>query len=426
MNILSIIIALGLLIFFSHLFNELFSRTKIPNVLLLLLIGIIVGPVGGIISKDFFGEIGRVFTIITLIVILFESGAGLKLKEIKESIGSASLLTVFNFIVTVLITALATRFLLSLDSLSAVFVGAIVGGTSSAVVIPMVKQLKFSQKSSSVLILESALSDVLCLVVGLALLDGMAIGEVSVGAVFSQMWKAFLFAMLLGLAGGLIWSLLINMIRSIKNSMMTTLAFVFILYGAVELLGYNGGIAVLSFGILLSNVELINENKTFRKFFKFETSGFNTNERDFFAEIVFVMQTYFFVYVGISIQFGSLWVYAVGLLIVLLIILLRVPAVRVFIGKKVVKPERSVMSVMSPKGLVPAVLASIPLQRGLNQGEIILDLGYSIVLFSIIITSSLVIILSINPDYFENKLAKLKKNSKTEPEENPQNQKKKE
>ena len=166
MNILTIIIALGLLIFCSHLFNELFNKTKIPNVLLLLLIGIIVGPIGGIITKDFFGEIGRVFTIITLIVILFESGAGLQMKEIRVSIGSASILTIVNFVFTVSITAITARLILSLDYLSAVFIGAIVGGTSSAVVIPMVKQLKFSQKSSSVLILESALSDVLCLVVG--------------------------------------------------------------------------------------------------------------------------------------------------------------------------------------------------------------------------------------------------------------------
>ena len=56
---------------------------------------------------------------------------------------------------------------------------------------------------------------------------------------------------------------------------------------------------------------------------------------------------------------------------------------------------------MSPKGLVPAVLASLPLQRGLPHGEIILDLGYSIVLFSIIICSVLVIVLSINPFLFE-------------------------
>lgn len=425
MNILTIIIALGLLIFFSHAFNELFSRTRIPNVLLLLLIGILVGPVGGLVTNDFFGEIGKVFTQITLIVILFESGANLKLKDIKESVGFASLLTILNFIVTLGITVVISHYLLGLNMLGSFFVGAIIGGTSSAVVIPMVKQLKFGQKSSSVLILESALSDVLCLVVGLALLEGMIEGEVSVGAVFSEIWKDFLFAMLLGLFGGFIWSLLIQLIRSIKNSMMTTLAFVFILYGIVELLKLNGGIAVLSFGILLSNVEMMNTSTVFQRFFRFETSGFKDNERDFFAEIVFVMQTYFFVYVGISIQFGSPWTYAAGFFIVLLIILFRVPAIRLFIGKRVPKPERAVMSVMSPKGMVPAVLASIPLQLDLYKADKILDLGYSVVLFSIVVTSALVIILSFNPTFFEDriKILKSKDNSansdSTSPDDKP-------
>ncbi len=394
------IIALGLLIFSSHLFNELFSRTKIPNVLLLLLIGILVGPVGGIITSDFFGELGNVFTTITLIVILFESGSGLNIKTIKKSIGSASLLTILNFVTTILATFVIAKYVLSLDNLSAVFIGAIVGGTSSAVVIPMVKQLKMGEKSTSILVLESALSDVLCLVVGLALLDGLAIGEVTVSMVFSKMWKSFLFAILIGLLGGFLWSLVINSMRTIKNSMFTTLAFVFVLYGIVELLSLNGGIAVLSFGILLGNIDSMDRSSKFKRVLKIVACGFNNNEKDFFSEIVFIMQTYFFVYVGISLQFGSLKVYLVGLLIVVLVLLLRTPVIRLLTGKSVSGPEKSIMSVMSPKGLVPAVLASIPLQRGYANGEIILDLGYSIVLFSIIISSIFVILLSINPNIF--------------------------
>ncbi len=400
MNIYITIIILGLLIFLSHVFNELFDKTKIPNVLLLLLIGIIIGPISGIVTKDFFGKLGNVFTTITLIVILFESGSGLNFKEIKKAIGSAALLTILNFIITVILTSYLSRWLLSIDILSSVFMGAIVGGTSSAVVIPMVKQLKMGEKSTSVLILESALSDVLCLVVGLALLDGISASVVSVGMVLSKMWKAFVFAITLGLLSGFFWSALIGRIRSVKNSMFTTLAFVFVLYGIVELLGLNGGIAVLSFGILLGNIEVFGNSKKFRKIFSFESSGFNPNERDFFAEIVFIMQTYFFVYVGISLQFGSLGVYATGFLIVLLIILFRIPGAIFLTGKGITKPERTIISVMTPKGLVPAVLASLPLQRGLPHGEIILDLGYSIVLFSIIICSALVIVLSIKPEFF--------------------------
>jgi NhaP-type Na+/H+ or K+/H+ antiporter len=203
----------------------------------------------------------------------------------------------------------------------------------------------------------------------------------------------------------MIWSLVINLIRGIKNSMFTTLAFVFILYGCVELLNLNGGIAVLTFGILLGNIDLFGEGTRFRNTFKLDACGFNPNEKDFFSEIVFIMQTYFFVYVGISIQFGSLGAYSTGLLIVLLIILMRIPVISLLIRKHVTVHEKAVMTVMSPKGLVPAVLASLPLQRGYAGGEIILNLGYSIVLFSIVISSLLVIIIGLKPDLLKRFIA---------------------
>ncbi|MBN2396305.1 MAG: cation:proton antiporter [Candidatus Atribacteria bacterium] len=398
MSIYLTIIILGLLIFLSHVFNELFEKTKIPNVLLLLLIGIIIGPVSGIVTKDFFGKLGNVFTTITLIVILFESGSGLNFKELKKAIGSAALFTILNFILSALLTSAIVHYLLKVNIMSAVFLGAIVGGTSSAVVIPMVQQLKMSEKCSSILILESALSDILCLIIGLALLDGITQGVVSLTMILTKLWKTVIFAISLGLVSGFLWSLIINKIRSVKNSMFTTLAFVFVLYGIVELLGLIGGIAVLSFGILLGNAESLRKLSTFQKVVAFQNSGLNSNERDFFAEIVFIMQTYFFVYVGISIQFASPAVYATGCLIVMLIIAIRIPGIVLLTGKSISKPERTIMSVMTPKGLVPAVLASLPLQRGLAHGEIILDLAYSIVLFSIVICSLLVIVLSLKPN----------------------------
>ena len=421
MDIYTIVISLGLLIFFSHAFNELFDKTKIPNVLLLLFIGVIVGPIGGIVTKDFFGPLGNVFTTITLIVILFESGANLRFSEISRSIGVASLITIINFIITVIITAFLANLLTKLDWINSIFVGAIIGGTSSAVVIPMVKQLKMSEKSSAILFLESALSDVLCLIVGLAVLEGIKAGALDVGMVFSKMWKAFLFAALLGVAGGLTWSLIIKLVRSIKNSMFTTLAFVFILYGVVEMLGFNGGIAALTFGIILGNSDVINTNKIFRKIFTFNTSGFNEHEKNFFAEIVFIMQTYFFVYVGISLQFGSVYIYGVGLLIVVLIILSRPLSIRLLTKKDTSAAEVGIMSVMTPKGLVPAVLASLPLQQGLINGDIIMDLGYSIVLFSIVICSVLVIILSKDPLVFKKMVKRKDEPAPVEPDTQSEN-----
>ena len=408
MSIQTIVIFLGLLIFFSHTFNELFSRTKIPNVLLLLLIGIIIGPIGGLVKKEFFGEMGSVFTTITLVIILFESGAGLRFSELKKAIGPASIITVLNFLVTIVITVILVPLFTEIDRINAVFLGAIIGGTSSAVVIPMVRQLKLGEKNTAILFLESALSDVLCLVVGLALLEGMKKGAVDITAVFDSMWKSFLFAAIIGLAGGFVWSLVLNKIRGIKNSMFTTMAFLFVLYGVVELLGLNGGISALLYGIVLGNSDSIGGSAAYQKVFRLNSEGINDDERKFFSEIVFLLQTYFFVYVGISLQFGSFISYLIGGLIVGAIILARPLVIKLVSDKKSPASEIAIMSVLTPKGLVPAVLASIPMQLGLAYGDELMDLGYAVVLFSIVVCSILVIVLSKNPVYFKEMVKKSK------------------
>lgn len=400
MQIPFIIVFLGILIFLSHLFNGLFDKTKVPNVLLLLLIGIIIGPIGGWIKPDFFGSFGKVFTTITLIVILFESGINLKFQEIKAAIGPASLITLMNFIISVVIATTIVNVFTELNMVSSMFVGAIIGGTSSAVVIPMVRQLKLNKRNETILFLESALSDVLCLIVGLALLEGMKLGAIDIGDVLSKMWQSFLFAALIGLGGGLLWSIFLNLVRELQNSMFTTLAFVFVLYGLVEVWEFNGGIAILTFGIFIGNNEFLNKSKGFRKVFAVGSSSFNDNEKHFFSEITFILQTYFFVYIGIAIQFGNVLYYLIGLVIVAGIILLRPFGIKLVTRKETNIKEVAIMSVMSPKGLIPAVLASIPLQLGLQGGGVISSIGYSIVLLSILICSVLVIILSNDPLIF--------------------------
>lgn len=410
-SILLVVLFLGALIFCAHFFNAIFDRTKIPNVLLLLLIGIIAGFFFD--ERQFFGRVGSVFTTVTLVVIIFESGVNLKFGEIKKAIASATLITVFNFIATLIVTSFLTKFLLGFDWTSAIFMGSIIGGTSSAVVIPMLKQMKLSEKSNNVLLLESALSDVLCLVVGLAALEGLKVGALDIGSILNSMWKSFLFAALIGLAAGFLWSLLLDFIRGAKNSMFTSLAFLFVVYSIVELLQLNGGIAALCFGIVLGNTESIKNMSLVKRLIRQPIGSLHTNEKSFFSEIVFILQTYFFVYVGVSIKFGSIDVYLFALLVVVLIILARPIGIRLFVRKGVSPKEISIMSVMTPKGLVAAVLASLPFQLGLPYGEKIQDVGYAVVLLSILICSILVMIASKDPFFYHKLLGRKSKEDKS-------------
>ncbi|MGB0887339.1 MAG: cation:proton antiporter [Vicingaceae bacterium] len=395
MNVPLIIIMIGLLIFGAHLFNGLFKFTKIPNVLILLVIGIVAGPILGFVNEGHFGKVGPIFTSITLVLILFESGTNLKIGELFKSIGSAFLLTLFNFLASAIIgTVVAVTFFSDIDFLSATFFGVIIAGTSSAVVIPIIKQLKMNEKGYTTLMLESALSDVLCLVIGLALLQAMKQGVFEMGAILNAIWKSFLFAFLIGFAGGFVWSIIIKFTRILDNSKVMNLAMVFIVYGITEYLGLNGGIAVLIFGITLGNAYLLQDTR-FKKIFP--AKELLTNEKDFFSELVFIMSTFFFVYVGICMKFGSVGVYALALLIVVGVIMVRPLSIKLLVKTKMSFKDLGIMSIMAPKGLVPAILASIPIQYGLAGGESIQMLSFAVVLLSIIICSILVIILSQNP-----------------------------
>ncbi len=398
MNTAIVIIAIGVLIFGAHLFNGLFKYTKIPNVLVLLLVGILVGPVLKLVNASHFGAIGPIFTAITLVLILFESGTNLKIREIFNSIGSAFLLTLFNFITSALVgTIIAYSYFTSLDLLSASFFGVIIAGTSSAVVIPIIKQLKMNEKGSTTLLLESALSDVFCLVIGLALLAAMKQGVFELGAILDSIWRSFLIAAIIGLFAGIVWSMIIHLTRFIENSRVMNIALVFIIYGITENMHFNGGIAVLIFGITLGNAHLLKDtflNKLL------PAKELVQDEKDFFSELVFIMATFFFVYVGIHMQFGSVEIYLLSLLIVTLITLIRPLSVKLLVRTEMSGKDLGIMAIMAPKGLVPAILATIPIQLGMPGGKDIQMLAFAVVLLSIVICSILVIMLSNNPTQF--------------------------
>ena len=79
------LIFLGILVFSAHLFSMMFSKRKIPDVLLLLIIGVLIGPVLKIVQPSDFGSMGGVFTSITLVVILFEGGTGISISDLQQS-----------------------------------------------------------------------------------------------------------------------------------------------------------------------------------------------------------------------------------------------------------------------------------------------------------------------------------------------------
>lgn len=384
-----VIIGVGLLVFLAHLFASLFEKTRVPDVLPLVFLGLVVGPLFGLIPPEAFGKVGATFATLTLIVILFESGLWLKLSELTAALKDAGRLTFANFAGTVLLCSFGARHLIGLNWVEGALLGAILGGTSSAVVIPMVERLPVSEKPRTALILESTFSDVLCIVVTLALLSSIRYGELRPGLMLGQVIASFVLAALLGHAGGLFWSTVLDKVRKLENSIFTTPAFVLILFGTAELLGYSGAIAALSFGVTLGNPQLF-ETPLLRNVISFRPVNLKEAEKAFFNDIVFLFKSFFFVYIGLSIPLNDLWRFGGGFVLAAGLTAMRFGVVRLALPPDATRSEALTAAVLNPKGLAAAVLAGMPLGAGLESGAAIQDLVYSTVLFSILFSAALV------------------------------------
>jgi len=384
-------IFLGILIFSAHVFSAIFSRKKIPDVLLLMLIGIVIGPLFNWVSPSDFGVVGSVFASLTLVFILFESGTDTSIQNLRDSWKNLVKVAIPSFFLSVGLVGVLGYTLFGLELKAALLLGSILGGTSSAVVIPLVKQLPMSEENRTVLVLESAITDVLCIVFALAFIESYKYSSVDVGGIIGKVVASFILAMMIGIAGGIMWSSILEKIRKIQNSMFLTPAFVFVLYGLAESMGYSGAITALAFGIVMGNTEYF-EFSFLKKFQHNNMMRLESHEKSFFSEIVFVLKTFFFVYIGLSIPFSDMRALIYGLFITMVLFIMRLLLTKFSISNQSSDYDKTIISMMIPKGLAAAVLATLPEQAGVPGGEAIKYITYSVVLISILITSILILL----------------------------------
>lgn len=392
-----IIVFIGGLIFLSHLFVTVFQKTRVPDVLWLILIGFVLGPILGFVTLDDFGRVGDVLTKITLVVILFEGGLELRLMQLKDSLGKAMLLTFSIYLLTAVgLWGLVSILNPGMSSLSALFVSTVLAGPAPSVVIPLLKHIKTEESTRTILNLESTLGEAFCILISLAIFGLMqsnqSLNSATISNFLGGLAVSFVFAALLGFAGGYLWATILDRVRLLQNSMITTPAFLFIIYGISEALSFSGPIAVLCFGIMMGNVEFISRF-VLRREVGAKLEGHNEIEIKFFSEIVFLLKIFFFVYLGLAIQISDFYSLFVGLILCLVILLARFVLIQGFR-----KPlglnggDGWTSTVMIPRGLAAAILASYPASYAIAEGESIRSIINYSIFISILMTSALIFV----------------------------------
>ena len=382
----SAIIFIGIVLFLGQVFSSLFEKTRLPDVLPLMILGMIMGPITGIVGPEDFGQAGEIFTTLALIVVLFQSGLNLKVLSLRGAMGQGFLLTTVTFGVLTVVLAFFSHLMLGLPTLYAFILGTIVADNSTAIIIPLIDKLKISSKARAVLFVETNLVGVYSIVLTIALL-GVAVkgGELSAQNLGLEILKSFGIGLLFSLVASLFWMGILNRVRSLKNAVSLTFAFVLLVYGVSEMVGGDGAIATLTFGAVAGNMRLI--RRLWLKKLSFNMLSLNEGEKSFFEEVEFIFKTLFFVYMGMSMRIGEIHLVSLGLFLALVKILVRTPCINWCVSKQITRRDCAVLLAMCPNGLVSAVLAAMMAQQLPEHGAIIQDVIYSIIFFSVMLSS---------------------------------------
>jgi potassium/hydrogen antiporter len=392
----AIMLFLGALVFLAHLFVGVFQRTRVPDDFFLILIGFVIGPLLHLVMPQDFGKLGPVFQTVALVVILFEAGLEIRLEHLRDGLRDTLLITLGSYFGAWLLLTAGIRWLTDLSWPLSLFSGALLAGPAPSVVVPLARQLGLRDRSRTTLTLESAIGEALCILVSLAILDATRDQSVAPGRVVGSLLSSFVLAVMLGGAGGYLWSILLNKTRKLQNAIFTTPSFVFVIYGLTEVLGFSGPVAVLTFAIMIENVELIYHPWLTRLTRKkhFEPIMLDNLEKLFFGEIVFLLKTFFFVFLGLSLGVFSIEVARLALLLLVLLLAVRMLAVRFCVAKgSTTRRDAALIAVMIPRGLATAVLASAPLYRKMENGLEVQEIIYTVISISIVATTLLIFLL---------------------------------
>ncbi len=395
-----IIVGLAVLFFIGHALSWFFIKTKIPDLLILTMLGFLAGPMGlGWINADHFGKVGPVLSTVALIVILYEGGLHLSMQDLIRSSSSALILSLLSFASIVAAATFVLKPFLPFNL--ALLTGVGIGSTSSAIVIPMVKFLSINKNTKTVLSLESAFTDVLTIIIFLSVLDSIQSKQYDIVQFALGLGSTPLISTSIGVGAGLFWAMIKKFWKNVDQLSFSGEAWSLLTYGAAELLQFNGAISVLALGFTLSNVNLL--PSAFGHIFNTEVSQ---KELSLLSTITFLLRTFFFIYLGLLIQFTSISMFLLAMLLCVLIFVTRYASAWLVL-RRTLYPRLDAMTVvaMGPRGLACAVLATLPLQKGIEGGDFIQNLIFSIIPLSILLTS---IFVSLSEkEGFRNKLSSL-------------------
>ena len=355
------------------LMSKLSARISIPSAAFFLL--------AAAIASDRFPALAvstptveRIATV-ALIVILFDGGASIGRRRLRESLAPIASLGVLGTFATAGLAAVFAHWALGLTWITAGLLGAAVSPTDPAVMFSVLGDREIDGRTGTILEGESGANDPVGIALMLGMIELATHAHGSFWIVVRVFGEQMAIGLALGVAGGAVEAQLLRRVALPSPGLYTvrTLALAGIVYGVATVAHGSGFLAVFVAGIVVGDVEA-----PFR------------DEIDVFQEgLAALAEVVVFVALGLTIDLGGLSLarWGEGLALAAFVALVARPAATAALlaPTRLRAGERLFVMWGGLKGAVPILLAAFALGRHVHDATRIYQTVFVVVLASVVV-----------------------------------------
>ena len=366
-----VLLTLSLLLVAALAARFLASVIRVPEILVLVAIGAIMGPSALDVIDVPLDSLGAqlIFTL-GVSLILFYGGLNLSLPLLRRVWMSLSLLVVPGVIVTTLVVGAAAYLVFDLSWTAALLVGAVLSPTDPAILIPLFVRSRLRPKVAQTVIAESAFNDPTGAVLALTLAGVLLSGDGSLAEPALEFVVDLGISTVIGLVAGVLLAAAISSHRSgiwRESSALAVLTVVTISFFSLDTAGGSGYLGAFLAGLLVGNMEHL--GLAMHSVHEREMRAFAFNAADLVTLFVFVV-------LGANIPFADLSANLLPAVAVLAVLMLVARPLTVLIctlpdrGAAWTGNERIFLCWTRETGVVPAALVGVLAGLGVPNTEI--------------------------------------------------------
>jgi NhaP-type Na+/H+ or K+/H+ antiporter len=313
-------------LFLSYLSGIIYNRTKIPDIVWLLLFGMVLGPGLKVFNAEIFLDIFDLMLLVTVALFAFSTGLNFNIQHLLGNTARAFNMAIVSFMTTSVVVGFTLRTILPtyFNFVTGLLLGAMIAGIDGVSISSLVNSLSKDSKemglSGAFLQLESTLADPIKVVGVLTIIKMVTLTGAGPRTAIRDIVFTLLFATIIGVGAGLIWGEILSRLRDRPLNYMLTIATLFPIYVLSEMFSGGGGgpISVFLFGVVMMNYSIVTKSLQMKKRSRIDRRKI----REYHDEITFLMKAMFFVYLGLIVTLDVRF-FAVGVLLTMIIILVR-------------------------------------------------------------------------------------------------------